>query len=274
MKIRNAWVAGLLGALEGGLGFLYVGRPAWAVAWLLLPFALVAALGWSRAIFQPWGIALLLGLGFGLWAAGVVLPVYFARRIGANALKPWQRWYVYLGFWVVASAMGVAAREWRGPLWGFETFRIPSMSMGDTLLQGEFIVSDDRAYASGHLPQRGDIVVYRAGNKPSDIFVKRIVGLPGESLDLRQGVVYVDGVATAEPYVAARHNVRTSQQDLHFEVPRGAYFVLGDARDNSNDSRYRGPVALADVIGRVELVWLSWDARTGLRKDRIGARPR
>ena len=272
MKERRVWLAGVLGAIEGGLGFLYVGRPGWAIAWLVLPFVAVAMIAWSRMIFHVWGMALLPVFAVGFWLTGVVLPILIARRTGTVELRRWQRWYIYLGFWVVAAAIGAAEREWRGPLLGFETFRIPSMSMKDTLLPGDFILTDDWAYTSGNVPKRGDIVVYRAGNGPSDTFVKRVMGLPGELLEIKQGVLYINGSPIGEPYVAPGNNLHTMQQELRYQVPQGAFYVLGDARDSSNDSRYMGPVVASDILGRGEVIWMSWDSKAGIRSDRIGMR--
>lgn len=122
-------------------------------------------------------------------------------------------------------------------------------SMEPNLLERQRLIIDKISYRL-HAPQRNDIVVL---SKPdmSEMLVKRIVGLPGETIEIRRGIVYIDGQPLPEPFP---HNVGIYSMP---PVTLGAlsYFVLGDNRDNSNDSRSFGPVKREHILGRV---WLRY----------------
>ncbi|MCB0360171.1 MAG: signal peptidase I [Bdellovibrionales bacterium] len=179
----------------------------------------------------------------------------------------------------------------------FQTYKIPSESMYPTLLVGDHIVVSKIGY--GYLvpqvegpvlqtrpPERGDVVVFRSTAEMefyeleethADHFIKRIVGLPGDTVELRQFVVYIDGVKHDEaPEIVS--STDPSVIDEHFgnygplTLRKDEYFVLGDNRVNSKDSRYFGPIGFADIEGRARLVY--WSARPdrpfGFRTERIG----
>jgi signal peptidase I len=148
-------------------------------------------------------------------------------------------------------------------------YRIPTASMEPTLhcarpadgCQGRF---SDRVLANRLVyrfsePKRGDIVVFDAPDAVAragcgeGAFVKRIVGLPGEAISMRDGRVLVDGTPLREPYVAPAY--RGHQTGSWGRVPGRSYFVLGDNRPLSCDSRRWGSVARGDIIGRVELTY-------------------
>lgn len=182
-----------------------------------------------------------------------------------------------------------------------EPFRIPSNSMMPTLLTGDFIlvnkftyglrlpVLDKKIIEIGE-PERGDVVVFRYPNNPSIDYIKRVVGLPGdrvsyyqkklringelmeqESLGAYTGVGAGVGMTGAnlrvEKLGAVRHSilVRAGQPSVEgdFTVPQGQYFVMGDNRDNSNDSRYWGTVPEQNLVGKAFMVWMNWDASNG-----------
>ena len=101
-------------------------------------------------------------------------------------------------------------------------------------------------------PERGDVVVFYYPRDTRRSFIKRIIALPGEQVEIRDGVVLINGEAIAEPYVAAEHN----QLPGHFGpevIPEGHVFVLGDNRDHSNDSRSWGPLPTSLIYGKVLL---------------------
>jgi signal peptidase I len=102
-----------------------------------------------------------------------------------------------------------------------------------------------------HPPKRGEVIVFRFPRDPSKDFVKRVIGLPGESVELRQGTVYINGAALEEPYLTAPGN-STRPPILLGEKQ---YYVLGDNRASSNDSRVWGPVPEENVVGKVWLVY-------------------
>ena len=104
-------------------------------------------------------------------------------------------------------------------------------------------------------PERGEIIVFHYPVNPDKDFVKRVVGLPGETVAVRNGTVYVDGVGLAEPYLERRD--RSNARPL--VLGDGEYYVIGDNRPNSNDSRSWGAVPEENIVGRVMLVYWPWD---------------
>lgn len=180
-----------------------------------------------------------------------------------------------------------------------EPFRIPSASMMPTLLRGDFIlvnkydygirlpVLNARVFGDGK-PQRGDIIVFRYPEDPAVPFIKRVVGVPGDHLQYKEkkltingmpvaldlkGIYHSDGVGKKEngSYLLEeelgerRHNIlvnpsRPPSGEIEQKIPDGHYFVLGDNRDNSRDSRYWGLVPEENLVGRAFYIWMNWSS--------------
>ena len=263
--MRRPWLAGLLNLVSLGLGFVYLGKPRWALATLLAAPLLIGLFAWTRLMFLPvgfaaWGVALL-----ALWLGSAVLGWRTARRQEAAPPRRYQRWYVYALYFVAVASAYQLLLDYRGTIFGYETFRFPSASMLETLRPGDYIVSDTWRFGR-HEPQRGELVVFIHPQDRSVKFVKRIIGLPGEAVQMRGGEVRIDGKPLDELYVDPAHNLGLDLQSKEYRVPAGKYFVLGDNRDNSADSRQFGSIARGDLYGSVEHIWYSRDlARIGLR---------
>ncbi|OLE57280.1 MAG: signal peptidase I [Chloroflexi bacterium 13_1_20CM_2_59_7] len=175
-----------------------------------------------------------------------------------------------------------------------QAFQIPSESMENTLLIGDYLLVDKLRYGGGefwdHLMpyrpvRRGDIIVFRYPVNPTQHFVKRVVGVPGDRVRLINRRVDVNGVALPEPYVhysSRAHDVFRDEfprldgaafgmegrwwlqmkklvEDNQLIIPEGHYFVLGDNRDESQDSRYWGFVPRENIVGRPWLIY--WSVR-------------
>jgi signal peptidase I len=175
-----------------------------------------------------------------------------------------------------------------------EAFKIPTGSMEGTLLIGDFLLVNKLVYGAEipgtgvHLPafdepERGHVVVFNPPHEPRRNYVKRVVGLPGDTLEMRAKVLHVNGEPVEEPYVrvldprgdAMHPNMKWQANHLIASTPRGyspsrdtwgplvvpdsSYFVLGDNRDNSEDSRYWGFVRRDRIRGRPWLVYYSFD---------------
>ena len=136
-------------------------------------------------------------------------------------------------------------------LFVFHLVRIEGGSMEDTLNSGEIALVTSFDYRFGANPARGDIVECRFPGRV-DSYVKRVIGLPGETVELRDGRTYIDGAALAEPYVFS------IAEDYSIALGENEYLLLGDNRCESYDSRAEdmGPVGKKDILGRVRLcVW-------------------
>jgi signal peptidase I len=179
-----------------------------------------------------------------------------------------------------------------------QAFQIPTGSMEPTLLIGDFLLVNKMAYARPALPleeilmpdkpiQRDDIIVFKYPREMNKDFVKRIIGLEGEKVEIRDKQVFVDGKRLDEPYKV--HNdaqVYSRNDSYHYDdlirdnygpvvVPPGHCFAMGDNRDNSADSRYWGFLPLDNIKGRPWVIYFSYKAeRDAWQKTAVSDRLR
>ena len=167
-------------------------------------------------------------------------------------------------------------------------YQLPSASMAPTILAGDYVI----VIGSHNVPKRKEIVVYRLKGQP---YIKRVVGLPGDTLAMSDGVLVLNGDSVAEPYAVhfgeeavespdfswQRHFLAPSANRFRYHpsltswgplvVPAGNYFLLGDNRAESADSRYTGFIDAASIFARPKLIYFSKDRHTGdIRWNRIG----
>lgn len=175
-----------------------------------------------------------------------------------------------------------------------EPFKIPSASMVPTLQVHDFILVNKFAYGLRlpvlgtkilpvGMPDRGDVMVFFPPNDKR-YFIKRVIGLPGDEIQLKDNVLYINGVLMEQellstdngswpPVVVMRENLQLHEHliqrypvpvnphsNYHVVVPEGHYFVMGDNRDNSSDSRFWGTVPEQNVVGQAVYVWMHWDS--------------
>ena len=151
-----------------------------------------------------------------------------------------------------------------------ESFKIPSTSMEPALLKGDNITTD-RRWARTFEPSRGDIVVYEHPKEAGKMLAKRIMALPEEQISLRDTVLYIDGKPLpGDPgvYRGPRHAWMDIPNPI--EVPQGHYFLLGDNRDSSSDSRTHGPVPRSSLRAKAGIVYLSVQDGFSVRWNRFG----
>lgn len=134
---------------------------------------------------------------------------------------------------------------------GFRNFRVVQTSMQPNFHDGQYLVVNKLAYRL-HPPERGDVIIFRPPTNPEKDYIKRVIGLPGETVAIREGYVHVDGRRLEESYIA-QVNQRASWGPS--VVGQGEYFVLGDNRPNSSDSRSWGMLPRENIIGKA---WLSY----------------
>lgn len=169
-----------------------------------------------------------------------------------------------------------------------QSFKIPSGSMEDTLVIGDCLLVNKFIYGIKvpftdlrlprlRAPERGDVIVFRYPEDRSKDFIKRLIGVPGDQIQVRDKRVYVNGSLYQNP-----HEMHKDPQIMPRElnqrdnfgpvtVPANAYFVMGDNRDNSYDSRFWGFVPKADLVGRAFIKYWSWDQdKWRVRLNRIG----
>jgi signal peptidase I len=127
--------------------------------------------------------------------------------------------------------------------------RVDGFSMEPTLQNSEFVIVNKLAYKLGS-PSIGDVIVFHYPVDPTQEFIKRVIGLPGDQVKVSGGLVYVNGKALSEPYIAS-----PPRYNGEWVVPQGGLFVLGDNRNNSSDSHSWGSVPLNNIIGKALFVY-------------------
>ena len=168
---------------------------------------------------------------------------------------------------VIAVAIALPVRAF-----GFELVRVDGSSMNNTLANGEIMFVSKFDYATAWLsfpwqdaeakenavritaggnPQRFDVVICRYPGRGDQNFVKRVVGLPGETVEVREGYLYINGKRYDEPYIMDEYRSGWLNTFGPCTVPEGKYFVMGDHRNNSNDSRSLGAISRDMIIGHV-----------------------
>lgn len=302
----------------------FINRKPWATALLALllgPYVIMLYLGWGRAALAYVGLSIFLYLsllavlhnklieldsetgrylvdGF-LRTIAVVHGVVLARRMAGAKPSAWfSRWYAVVGVGVLVPLLIMLVV--RVFLW--EPFTIPSGSNKPSLRVGDFVFVSKYAYGysrhsfpfspeifSGRLffnaPEYGDIAVFKDPRDNSNDYLKRIVGLPGDKLQIIDGILHINGDAvvrtpveiapgeiagvSADPNLkryrerlpnGVEHDIYEVGDNLRFdntrlfEVPDGHYFAMGDNRDNSLDSRAIGPIPAENLVGRLALV--------------------
>ncbi len=185
-----------------------------------------------------------------------------------------------------------------------EPFQIPSSSMVPTLQVGDYILVNKYTYGirlpvlrtkilSLNEPERGDVMVFFPPHQNDTYYIKRVIGLPGDTVSYRNKRLFVNGVEVLRENLdlvadgASRYQVALEQlggvnhlmqtsvtragSDFTVTVQPGHYFMMGDNRDNSSDSRVWGQVPERDIVGRAFAVWMHWDSFFSLPSfDRVG----
>jgi len=157
-----------------------------------------------------------------------------------------------------------------------QAYKIPSGSMEPTLLVGDYLfvnrlhyvvkipVVDTVLYTLGK-PKRGDIVVFRYPQNTSMDYIKRVIATEGETVEIKDKIIYINGKKIEDPWGHFRDTAVIpgilSQKDnmKPFTIPKDAYFVMGDNRDNSQDSRFWGVVRKEHLVGKALILYFSWD---------------
>jgi signal peptidase I len=262
---RRPLVAGLLSLAMAGLGQLYNGEPKKAAVLYLCEYALllVFAVLACRSF-----VALLTCIVFAIVFQIVVIAeaAVRARRLGSIQLRRFNRWYVYVAVYAVLAFifLPLAGSVYKGAGYGGKAFRIPSRTMSPTLVPGDHIMAELGSFESRDL-RRGDIVVFEYPEDRSKDFIKRVIALGGEELEIRDKRVFIDGKPVQDPWGVFTSSVvlpgKFPPRDnlAPTKIPEGTVFVMGDNRDDSFDSRYFGPVSSKLIRGKALYIYWSDD---------------
>ncbi|WP_041741046.1 signal peptidase I [Collimonas fungivorans] len=277
----NKWLAFVLGLLLQPIGMFYVVKPWWALFYFLFGVITGITEFWLSVTRSPYALKY---FSF-TWLIMIACAIHahqLAKRSGTFVSRPWySKWY---GLISICFASVLVVFCFRGFL--YEPFRMPSSSMEPSLTAGSYIVVKKWGYGNygtfgipvitgaPTLPvNRGDVFVFRYPPDPSLDYVKRIIGLPGDVISYKSKQLVINGVTVqTEKKVSEAQQVIVDERfgsaswrtkllnniaspDFEGKVPEHQYFVLGDNRDNSEDSRYWGFVPETNLVGKVAYVF-------------------
>jgi signal peptidase I len=213
------------------------------------------------------------------FAVSVAIELILAVLLAAGAVKLWRDSSASRKPWPWLFIVILFAVFWTC----FQPYAMPTESMANTLLAGDYVLMETASWHSGRQPHRGGLITFHYPVDRRQVFVKRVIGLPGDRLKIVNKQVFLNGSPIAEPYAIhtttyvdpyrddfpstptmllpeqGQDMLRNHVKDGEVVVPEGAYFVLGDNRDDSLDSRYWGFVPRGDIIGNPVLIYASFD---------------
>lgn len=288
IKPRRPWLAGLLSLTGAPIGQLYAGRPKRAIVlWILCSVILPLAM---YLLFRiPLNRLLILASTIVILATPLFLAVdafLIARRDRQQQLQLYQRWWVYLLVWAGALVVGnISSYLFRSHLTA--AFIVPSRAMAPTIEHNDRILVDKLAFNTSQL-KRNDLAIHWSSGPIPQLNVKRIMGLPGETVEVREEQLLIDGKPVTDEFAFIDIDQPLIPELTNYgpvTIPAGSFFVLGDNRRNSLDSRMNGPIPADRFQGIARMIYWSNDytfrkhprrppewIRGAIRWDRIGKR--
>lgn len=270
-KKRKPITAAILSSVTPGLGQVYNGQVIKGLYLFLVTNLFIVLLSFTGLQFSFYGLIAIIMLSLFFWLAIVLEAFFAAKKIKEISLKPYNKWSVYLLIALVTFGMDYVSTDFFiEDVLRIKSYRLQTGSMLPTLQKGEYIMTNLEHYNSKTL-RRGDLVVFKYPEDPSKDFLKRIVALEGEKLEIKERLVFINNRPLQEDYkifTKSRMVSKTKDSiapDLFRDdygpvmVPWGTCFVLGDNRDNSYDSRHWGFLPLKNIKGKASYIYLSVD---------------
>jgi signal peptidase I len=276
-KPRKPWIAGLLSFFCFGLGQLYLGDPRRAILQFTGALIIVCFFYLCQLFYPLFGMSITI--------ASLLFYVYFcivdavnvARGLEQNYTpKKENRWYYYLSFYLIGGFIVFPVVQSTAKKYVAQTYRVSSGSMRHTLQAGDYIVANKLLYIYSD-PKRGDVVVFPSPKDPDRTYLNRVVGLGGETIEIRNKRVLIDSHFLDESYAIhlderTRSGLQNSRDNLGpMTLPPDSLFVMGDNRDQSYDSRFYGFIQKKSIEGKASKIYWSWDEQAfRVRWNRIG----
>jgi signal peptidase I len=262
-KRRRPWLAALLTIFETGLGHIYSGSFQRGLILFCIGQFLFLIFAASLIVIVPNAFymifATMVGVAFTVYC--VADAAFIAKRNKENyKLAKYNRWFVYVGYIIIAALFVQASTSFIVVPYLFQAYKMPTGSMEPTLLIGDHILINKHIYKADE-PKRGEIIVFRYPRNPEAHYIKRLIGEPGDTLEIVSRTLYINGKPIKENYA---QYVDPGSINYHFgpcHVPPYQYFVMGDNRDSSQDSRHWGFVPRKNLLGKPLVIY--WSFETG-----------
>ena len=259
-KPRKPWLAALLSLLGGPLGQVYSGQfrrsvLLWFVGASLLPLLafILISIPVGRAVVV---LLLLCTLAFPIYLSADAFRL--ARQNRVAPLRRYQRWWVYVFLFVAFYLANVGIAD-GVRCFIAEAFVISSRSMSPTIQPGDRILADKLWYSSKWL-KRNDLVIFRSAGPNSPLYVMRLVGLPGDEIEVADEKVLLNGTAWDDQYAVFDDDLPPYPALASYgpiRIPSDSFFILGDNRRMSKDSRILGPIPISDLYAKASMIYWS-----------------
>ncbi len=269
-KKRIPIIAAILSFFTPGLGQLYNGQIFKGICFFLTLLLIPIILLLAGLQFQFYGLVVFLLFYICLWLFIIGEAFFSAKRKKEVVLKRYNKWYVYLliilfmlGTYIIPTDFiaNIASETLK-----FSAYKMSTGSMEPTLSIGDYLIIDSKYFKKSEL-QRGDLVIIQYPKDPTKDFIKRVIALEGEKIEIKNKQVYINDAAIPESYKVHKDiNVDEAIRDNFGPalVSSDHCFVLGDNRDNSMDSRFWGFLPLCNIKGKPLYIYWAKD------KNRIG----
>ena len=276
---RKTWVAIIFSVLAPGLGHVYSGHLVRGLVFLglltMISFGknIILLLAAQRSDNPYLALFVIIILLLTVYILAIVDAILLIRKEKDDfQLKKYNKWYIYIPVliftFLVIKPIGLHALLVQGYLMPSEGM-MPTINTGDRILVDNFTYDKKKAW-------RGDIIVFRNPENPKIKLVKRIIGLPGETIEIRNKRVFIDGDTLREPYVVYYNLLNNKFEFYQFRdslppttIPEGYYFVMGDNRDCSADSRLWGLLNRNLIEGEVKVIYSSGSEITWIKIEKL-----
>src|SRR4030043_15641 len=267
LKKRKPIYAFLLSLVTPGLGQIYNGQFKKGVSYLVgLDLVYIV---FSFLVFTFYGAILHMLIILGCFLFVVVDAVRGSMKFKAIDLKSYNKWYIYLIIFLLSNAALLPLVRWTVKTNIARAYKIPSSGMAPTLLVGDHLIANMRTYKS-EIPKRGDIIIFEFPKDPSKIFIKRVVGVEDEKVEVINNKIYINEKLLDDPWgyfedIGSIKGFPVLDKFGPIVVPKDSLFVLGDNRNNSQDSRFWGFINIKKVKGKaLYLYWAKDKSRMGM----------
>jgi signal peptidase I len=267
LKKRKPILALLFSLITPGLGQIYNGQVKKGVSYIV-GFLLVYVV-FSFLLFKFYGMIFYLMIMIGLFIFILRDALLTAAKLQAITLGPYNRWYIYLILFLLSSVVIRPLLGWTIRNYIVKAYKIPSSGMSPSVLVGDHLIANMRIYQSEE-PKRGDIIIFEFPKNPSKDFIKRVIGLEDEKVEIINHKIYINEKLLDDSwgYFENGSSIKDFSALDKFGpvvVPKNSLFVLGDNRNNSQDSRFWGFVNIKKVKGKaLYLYWAKNKRRIGM----------
>jgi len=271
IKKRSPILAPLLSIVSPGLGQMYNGQLGKGIIYYLFGYLLFFLISLIGLQFKFYGLMLIFALIICVLLLIMGDALIVALKKKEIVLRPYNRWYFYILFATLAFGISEISDVFIkvDPFGGIKAYSIPTGTMIPTLMIGDRIIINLDYYKTNEV-KRGDIIVFKYPENPKKDFIKRVVATGGDKIESKNKVIYLNGKKIDESYVQHTdsaifpHEFDSRDNFLPLTVPENKFFVMGDNRDQSHDSRFWGFVDINDIQGKALYVYWTED------KSRIG----